>query len=418
MSAGRKLRYRARWILPITAPPIRDGWVDIAGDTILAVGGPGSGPGRGPGSIDPSHPPAAEIDLGGVALLPGLVNAHTHLELSGLRDGSPPAESMPAWVRTLVERVAADGGLRPDAIPDAVAELRAAGTVLVGDVGNTLAALPGLDAGRIDAVLFQEQIGFNAGREDAEAAAGRLADRIAERETEAGGGRVMLRGAAHAPYSVSPALFRALADRLPGPRMVHLAESREEIEFLRDGQGPWRTFLEWRGRWDPAWRPPGAGAVDYLAALGWLRDDTLAVHGVQLRPGELARLAHAGTTLVTCPRSNRWTGAGEPPVADFYASGVRIAVGTDSLASAPDLNLFAELAELRRLAPAVPASRLLRSATLDGAAALGRGAALGAITPGRRASLIAVDLPGGRDDVEQYLVSGIEPEQIAWVETH
>ena len=410
MSAGRKVRYRARWILPIVAPPVRDGWVDVFGDAVHAVGSAAA--------VHPSDPPAVEIDLGDVALLPGLVNAHTHLELSGLHGASPPADSMPAWARSLVQRAIADGGLSAEAIPGAIAQLHACGTVLVGDIGNTRAALPGLEAGRVDAVLFQEHLGFEVGPEEAEAMAGRLADEIAERAAGAGGDDVRLRGAAHAPYSVSPALFRALAARLPGPRTVHLAESREEIDFLRDGRGPWREFLEWRGRWNAAWEPPGTGPVDYLEMLGWLRDDTLVVHGVQLRPEDLKRLAAAGTTLVTCPRSNQWTGAGEPPVADFYASGVRIAVGTDSLASAPDLNLFSELAELHRLAPAVPASRLLRSATLHGAAALGRGETLGAIAPGRRAALVAVALPDLLDDVEQYLVGGIEPEQIAWVEAH
>ena len=410
MSAGRKVRYRARWILPIVAPPVRDGWVDVFGGAVHAVGEAAAD--------NPADPPAEEIDLGDVALLPGLVNAHTHLELSGLRDAAPPADSMPAWVRALVQRVAADGGLPAEAIPDAVAQLHACGTVLVGDIGNTRAALPGLKAGRVDAVLFQECLGFEAGPEEAEAMAGRLADEIAGRAAGAGGDRLILRGAAHAPYSVSPALFRALVARLPGPRSVHLAESREEIDFLRDGHGPWREFLEWRGRWNAAWEPPGTGPVDYLEMLGWLRDDTLVVHGVQLRPDDLERLAAAGTTLVPCPRSNQWTGAGEPPVADFYASGVRVAVGTDSLASAPDLNLFSELAALHRLAPAVPAARLLRSATLHGAAALGRGETLGAIAPGRRAALVAVALPGSLDDVEQYLVGGIEPEQIAWVEAH
>ena len=410
MSPGGGVRCRARWILPITAPPIRDGWVDVAGDTIRAVGGPRA-------SIS-SEPPAGEMDLGNVALLPGLVNAHVHLELSGHRGVSPPAESMPAWARTLVEGVVEAGGLRVESIPHAVAQAHAAGTILLGDVGNTRAALPALEAGPVDAVCFREQIGFDVGPEEADAIVSRLAGEIAEGSSGDGEDRVVVRGAAHAPYSVSSALFRALVAHLPGPRTVHLAESREEVDFLQDGGGPWRAMLEARGRWDPAWKPPGTSPVDYLAKLGWLREDTLVVHGVQLGQNDLSRLAAARATLVTCPRSNRWTGAGTPPVADFYASGVRVAIGTDSLASTPDLNLFAEVAELHRLAPAVPASRLLRSATLHGAAALGRNGTLGAITPGRRAALIAVDLPGVLDDVEQYLVRGIEPEQIAWVETH
>jgi len=131
---------------------------------------------------------------------------------------------------------------------------------------------------------------------------------------------------------------------------------------------------------------------------------------------DLARLASRGTTLVTCPRSNSHTGAGLPPLADFYASGVSVAVGTDSLASVSDLNVFAELAAMRALAPLVPASTLLDSATRQGARALGFDAEFGTIEPGKRARLLAVSVPDGLHDVEEYLVSGIRPEQIRWVD--
>jgi len=141
----------------------------------------------------------------------------------------------------------------------------------------------------------------------------------------------------------------------------------------------------------------------------------LAVHGVQLTDADLARLAAAGATVVTCPRSNRWTGAGTPPIDRFYASGVRVAIGTDSLASVDDLSVFAELAAVRRLGPRVPASRLLDSATRQGAIALGFDADLGSIAPGKRAQLVAVRLPAGVTDVEEYLVSGVPPEDISWV---
>ena len=144
--------------------------------------------------------------------------------------------------------------------------------------------------------------------------------------------------------------------------------------------------------------------------------DLLAVHGVHFDDAELSRLAAAGSTLVSCPRSNRWTGAGDPPVERFYASGVRVAVGTDSLASVEDLNLFAELAALRSLAPDVPAASLLRSATLAGAEALGFASELGSIEPGKRAELIAVRLPDNVADVEEYLVSGVVSDDISWLD--
>jgi 5-methylthioadenosine/S-adenosylhomocysteine deaminase len=156
--------------------------------------------------------------------------------------------------------------------------------------------------------------------------------------------------------------------------------------------------------------------VEYLERLGLLNERLVAVHGTQLADAELGRLASSGATLVTCPRSNRWTGAGVPPLERFFASGVRVAIGTDSLASVEDLNLFKELAYIRHLAPHVPAKRLLESATVAGATALGFENEFGTIEPGKRAALIAVDVPSGVEDVEEYLVSGVEPDRIRWLE--
>ena len=149
--------------------------------------------------------------------------------------------------------------------------------------------------------------------------------------------------------------------------------------------------------------------------MGFIDQRVLVVHGVQFHERELARLAAKGATLVTCPRGNRLTGAGTPPMAEFYASGVPVAVGTDSLASVPDLNLFSELAELRRLAPDVPAARLLESATLDGARALGFESEYGSIEAGKCAALIAVAVPPDARDVEEYLVNGVSHTDISHV---
>ena len=164
-------------------------------------------------------------------------------------------------------------------------------------------------------------------------------------------------------------------------------------------------------------RRRASARCEYLDESGFLDARVLAVHGVQMSAADLARLAARGATLVTCPRSNGHTGAGAPPIEDFYASGVRVAVGTDSLASAPDLNVFAELAAMRALAPSVPAAALLDSATRQGARALGFDADYGTIEPGKRARLLAVDIPAGVDDVEEYLVSGIQPAACAGFET-
>ena len=395
-------RYHAGWVVPIAGRPIRGGCVDVEGGVIAAVGR----------SADARSAAGREVDLRGCAILPGLVNAHTHIELSGLRGEAPPAPSMPDWVRRLLARRA---GSAPDAaaMELAVAEARRCGTAILGDIGNTPAPAAALRAAGMPAVAFRELLGFD----EPDPAA--LVERTcAELEREAGGS-VRPRLAAHAPYSVSPALFtalRAAAERRRlWPLSVHLAESREELEFLRSGTGAWRSLLEELGRWDPGWTAGAAGPAAYLDELSWLGPGTLLVHGVHLTDAELRRIAAAGATLVTCPRSNRWTGAGDPPIARFHAAGVRLAVGTDSLASAPDLDLFAELAALRKLAPDVPAAALLRAATLSGAEALGFGATHGAIAPGRRAALVAVAGAADAGDVEEYLTGGVRPRDISWV---
>jgi cytosine/adenosine deaminase-related metal-dependent hydrolase len=263
--------------------------------------------------------------------------------------------------------------------------------------------------------VFYELIRFNAPDPQAfvEAAAEEL-ESLAPAE--------LVRGslAAHAPYSVSPLVLRAIrevgARDAFTPCSIHLSESVEEVEFLQSGGGAWRALLEEVGAWDPKWQPPAVSPVQFLDEAGFLGSNVLAVHGVQMTLDDLGRLRARGATLVTCPRSNGHTGAGAPPIQDFYDAGVRVAIGTDSLASTPDLNVFAELATMRALAPTVSASALVESATLQGARALGFDADYGSIEPGKRARLIAVQLTGDVDDVEEYLVSGVAPEQISWIE--
>jgi cytosine/adenosine deaminase-related metal-dependent hydrolase len=220
---------------------------------------------------------------------------------------------------------------------------------------------------------------------------------------------------------VSPALFmasRADLDAHPDSvTSVHLGESAAEVELLQRGSGPARLMLERLGVWSNEWQIPGVTPAEYVAALGFLGPDALVVHGVQFTREDLARIKTSGSPLVSCPRSNTYVGVGAPPLEAFYAAGVPVALGTDSLASVGDLNMFAELAEARRVAPTVSARELLRSATLIGAQALRYGEDYGSIEAGKRAALIAVRVPPHVDDVEEYLVSGITPDAITWLDT-
>jgi cytosine/adenosine deaminase-related metal-dependent hydrolase len=399
--------YRAAWLLPISQPPIRDGWLRTDRGRIVAFGH------TRPGDFTASD----ETDLGEVAVLPGLVNAHTHLELSWMRGRIPETDDFDGWIRRVIElknQSAQHGDGLAVSIDEAIREARAFGTVLIGDITNTLATSRPLQEHGMAAVVFHELLGFRG-----EDAARLMQEATARLESEPASDLVRHALAPHAPYSVSPALFgliRAALQHAPFARSsVHLGESAAEIEFLKHGTGPWREGLEQMGKWDPSWVFPRSGPVEYLDRMGFLDDRVLVVHGVHLTAAELKRLAAIGVTLVTCPRGNMRTGAGEAPIEDVFAAGMRVAVGTDSLASVPDLNLFSELEEMRRLAPALPARRLLECATINGARALGFEADFGTIDSGKRDALIAVQLNGHVPSVEEHLVSGIDASQITWI---
>jgi cytosine/adenosine deaminase-related metal-dependent hydrolase len=398
--------FTAAWVLPISAPPIRNGFVTLEAGRITAVGD------RVPSDVAP---------LGNVAILPALVNAHTHLELSYLHGRVPPSTSFNDWVMALM-------ALRRDhpdptapaiieAARHAIARARASGTGLVGDVSNTLVTVPLLRDAGMPAHVFYELIGFR--HPDP-------ADRVREARAAADAavidtGSVRVSLAPHAPYSVSSALFMAIRSDLDAHpdsvTSVHLGESAAEVELLRQGSGPARVMLERLGVWTNEWQIPGVSPTEYVAALGFLGADSLVVHGVQFTREDLARVKTAGSPLVSCPRSNTYVGVGAPPLESFYAAGVPVAFGTDSLASVADLNMFAEVAEARRIAPTVSARELLRSATLTGAQALRYDDDYGSIAAGKRAALIAVRVPPDVVDVEEYLVAGIEPDAIAWLDT-
>ena len=399
------IRVSADWILPIADPPIQCGVVTIDDGRIVGVSE------RGGDDV---------AALGRVAVLPGLVNAHTHLELSYLHGRIPAASRFLDWVRPMLAarrgRSHADEHLSVEAVAAAIADLRAAGTALAGDVSNTLVTVPLLRDAGMAACVFYELIGFSGVNSEEQVAEARRAV-----EAIAVGTDVRLSLAPHAPYSVSPALFAAirrdLEEHEPVVSTVHLGESPEEIELLKNGTGPWRALLQELRAWNDGWEVPQCSPVEYVRRLGFLDRSVLVVHGVQLEGTDLAGLRALGVTLVSCPRSNRHVGVGSPPLEAFYAMDVEVAFGTDSLASVEDLNLFAELAEARRIAPNVPARTLLRSATLTGATALGFGDEFGSIEPGKRAALIAVSVPDGVTDVEEYLVSGILPASIQWLST-
>jgi aminodeoxyfutalosine deaminase len=382
----------AAWIVTVAGPPIQDGLVAIDGGRIAWVGR----------AADAGRPPGAARDLGRGVLLPGLVNAHCHLELSHLGEArAHAAAGFVPWVEALVElRSRADPAEARAHTRSALQELAATGTVAVGDVSNALTHLDLLDASGLEAVVFYELLAWDPARADAvlEEARRRVA------EAARGGVRTPVRLAAHAPHSVSAPLLRALA-RAGGPAAIHLAESAAEQRFLDGGDAEWSAFLARRGLGHVSFAPPRTTPVRYLDGLGALPRGLVAAHCVHVDADERALLARRGVFVAVCPRSNRRLGVGIPPVPEMLAAGIEVALGTDSLASAESLDLLQDASALSREFPSLEPAAIVRMATAAGARALG-GDDLGAIAPGKRAALAFAPAPEAIDDPLRFLVSG------------
>ncbi len=290
-------------------------------------------------------------------LLPGLVNAHVHLELD--RPLVPGGRGLVEWVLALRGRGAPPGdGSGP------AREARAFGTALVCDVSNGGHTAPALRAAGLAGVVQHEVLGL--GRDTLPA---RLA--VAERASRVEG-PITVRPSPHATYSTHPELIRAAARPGGAPATIHLGEDPDERRFLERGEGSFAALLDTFG---VDWRhlaPPGCGPVEWLDRLGVLGPDLLLVHGVDLDDADRARIAARGATVVLCPRSNLHVGGWLPDVPALLAAGVRIALGTDSLASVPDLDLLAEVHLLCAAFPSVPEGVFWRAATAGGADALRR----------------------------------------------
>jgi cytosine/adenosine deaminase-related metal-dependent hydrolase len=253
----------------------------------------------------------------------------------------------------------------------------------------------------LSAVVFLELLAWDP--EKAASTLGWAEKRLAGAEAKLRPG-LEVRLAAHAPHSCSPPLLRAFAER-GGPAAIHLAESVAEAAFLRDGSGGWQAFLDGRGLGDVSFTSPGASPVRYADALGVLHDGLVAAHCVQVDAADRELLARRGVHVVLCPRSNRNLGVGTADVPGLLAAGVRLALGTDSLASVETLDVLDDAVLLRRSFPHVDSSAILRMATLGGAEALGVDD-LGAIAPGCRAALAFAPAASAPDDPHEFLLSG------------
>jgi cytosine/adenosine deaminase-related metal-dependent hydrolase len=391
---------RARVIFPIDQPPIQDGVVTVERERIVAIG--------------PHRAESNAIDLGDVALLPGLINAHTHLEFSDLRHPlGQPGIGIVDWIRLIIAERARGDKTQLSAHLRGQQESLDAGVTTVGDIVTSPgAACSPPPAATIDATFFHEVIGFSRAR--AESSLNALIQRLefAAKANALAEVAAPIQGISpHAPYTVSPLLLRplvTLAHRQNMPVAMHLAESREELQFLRDGTGPFQELLEERSMWDDEAVPRDSNPHDYLLILAEA-PRSLIIHGNYLEDDELDFLAthRDRMSLVYCPRTHAYFAHDPYPLAAAIEHGVRVALGTDSRASNPDLDLFAEMQYVARAHTDVDPQEILRMGTLAGAEALGCDADFGSITPGKLANLVAFPLVDSRHNSPDEMLAAL-----------
>lgn len=367
--------YAADWVLPMDGgPPVRDGGVAVDEGRITGVG------------------PVAGLDgdverLPGCVILPGFVNAHTHLEYAvypGFGDGLPFVDWLSVHI-SRKRRLDADG--MADSARLGAAECLASGVTTVGDASYTGVAGSAMAELGLRGIVYLEVFG---GPDE-------LDGRFLESLERAGPGlseRVRLGISPHAPYSTSEDLYRACLDR-GLPIATHLAESRAEHDWLLSGGGPWSALR------DLLQPPKGTTGIRALASAGLLRPSMTAAHCVTVDAEEIELLARHDVAVVHCPRSNAYLGCGVAPVARLLDAGVRVGLGTDSPASTPSFDMFEEMRAAVTLARAaagdagaLPAYTALELATAGSARTLGLADEVGTLTPGKHADLTILDLAG------------------------
>jgi cytosine/adenosine deaminase-related metal-dependent hydrolase len=383
----------ADWVVPVESPPIEAGAVAIGEDGRIAAVGTAAELGEGE-----RYPESV--------ILPGLVNAHTHLEYavySGFGDGLP----FGPWIALHVERKGRIGFDEMEAIARLGAiECLRSGVTTVGDCSFSGAAATACADLGLGAVVYLEVFGTDAERFE------RLRERVADSFSE----RVGLGISPHAPYTCTLELYEACAE-LGLPLATHLAESEAETEFLRTGTGTWEKFA------DMLMPPLGTTGIRALAGASLLGPHVLAAHCVQVDEAEIELLAANDVAVAHCPRSNGYLGCGTAPLTALRDAGVRVCIATDSPASTPSFDMFEEMraaivgARARERRPDVLSARdALELATLGGASALGLASEVGSIAAGKRADLTVLSFSGSPfvpwEDPVTAAVLGGSPERV------
>lgn len=380
-------RFTARWVLPLEGPPIADGAVLVnERGKIAAVGR----------AADLNGADAETTAFPDAVLLPGLINTHTHLELTGL-DDAIEAEDFPSWIRQLIAlKMARSADQVRAASRQGLRDCWATGVTTVADTGDSGTVIQALHELGGSGIAYHEVFGPDPALCESQFA--QWTARLAElRRFE--GPRIRLGASPHAPFSVSGALYRKVAQYAEAeglPLAVHVAESAEESALLGEASGGFARMWEGRGIARPSL--PGRTPVEWLDQHDVLGPETLCIHTIRVTESDIATLADRRVGIAHCPRSNRAHQHGDAPLRKLLDAGLRLGIGTDSVASVAPLDLRAEARAAQDLA-SLSAEAALDLLTRGAARALGLEREIGSLVPGKWGDLAVFQLPGEVDPV-------------------
>jgi 5-methylthioadenosine/S-adenosylhomocysteine deaminase len=389
---GKIRIYQAEWVLPMTAEPIQDGAVAVAGDRIAAVGGRAQ--------VTGEYPQAEVTDFHHTILLPGFVNCHSHLEYAVFR-GLLDNRSFGNWILDLIDlkKKVSDEDYRTSSELGA-AECIASGITTLGEALYSGTSFDAIRKAGLRARVYQEVLGIDDHR--LEETLSQLADKL-DRLTEQAGGRTEVGIFPHATYTVSPRLYSAVGEMARQRQMkvaTHLAESGAEAKYIKSGTGVLALDLREKVGWDRLGHEPfGVSPVKFLQQWNVYSGDFLAVHCVRVNPDDVAILAKYDVAVAHCPKSNAKLGCGIAPLPAFIQAGIRVGIGTDSAASSNIMDMFGEMRTAiflhrgyNRSAEALSTEDCVQMATIGGARVLGMDDRIGSLEPGKQADIIAVDM--------------------------
>jgi len=372
---------KSRYVVPVDSPPIKNGCIQISHGLITAIG------------LACEHNDSEMVDYGDSVICPGFVNAHTHLELSGLADRVAPTSDFVDWLRRLVDCLRSQPATKEkvqEAVRSGIDQSVRYGVTLIGDItSHPQWSREMFSRSSLRSVSFGEVISI-----------GKMRDQLHDRLDNASSqkfqsDRLHIGISPHAPYTVEPDALRACVNRaqsINAPLCIHIAETADEEDFIRNGKGVFVDYLKSLNVWDEQIPISHRSPIELAQQTGMLVSNTILVHANYVSDDDIRLLADRGCHVAYCPQTHHTFDHSPHRFREMLLAGVNVCLGTDSLASNPSLSILDELRFLRQQHPDIPPSDLLEMGTIRGAEALGYADVTGSLTIGKSADFVVIPL--------------------------